>query len=696
MISRHASTPLPVSLMLGLMILGGLCFVLYKYHWVQAATLAAPLDIVSDITTTSGRSYLFDECGVNDRYYIDRDYVFTSFTTPLYNGRPCIKTANGDSHNSDASLLSFTLNQPATIYIYFDRRMSTPPSWVSGLYVQNSKLAYTTDSDMNYFVIFSCKSNPGRIVLGGPQAGGSSGIRSMYVVAFGAESAGEKLCSTDVTVTPTDTNTPDTPTFTPTPTFITTLTPTSSPTATPTVTEMPVKITPITDTPTPTATSTPTPTTPEPVTKKKWTMLLYLAGDTGRIDGGSVFGELRKAVRRLESNPNPDVNVVALLDGPNDLDTYRETFTPQIHDTPLGEKPMDDPQTLVDFVQQAKQDFPAEHYYLVIADHANGVQGIAWDTTTAPNKTALLTPAKLEQALKQISNDGADPLDVVHFDGCSFGLFENVTMMHNYVNYLVLSENIGWSVFGYDQYRASLTATTTPREFALAVAQGYAQTVAGKALPYTISAIDTNQTGAAMTALNGLADALHNYIGNDAAKRTTIDAVRSQSQKFDSARPLLEITNDDWYVDLVDFATKLKAQALDAQINTTTGVVIETLQTGATPLVIYEAHLTASIDQNSTENYVGDHVWQLDNAHGLSIYYPPRGGGGEFTRYINGDTFTYFNDQSRWDEFLQGGIPPLLPGDSPPDDVIIPLSPCSATEQQSTIQHRIYLPVIKR
>ena len=478
------------------------------------------------------------------------------------------------------------------------------------------------------------------------------------------------------------------PTCTPTPTD----TPIPIPTDTPTVTPTPTDVG--TDKPTPTDTATPTP--PDPTAKKKWTMLLYLAGDTGRIDGGSVFGELKKAIRRLEGNPNPDVNVVALLDGPEDLDSFRVTFTPQIRYTHQGEVPMDDPLNLVNFVKQAQQDFPAEHYYLVIADHANGVQGIAWDTTTAANKTALLTPAKLEQALKQISNDGADPIDVVHFDGCSFGLLENVAMMHNYVDYLVLSQNIGWSVFGYDQYRATLTATTTPREFALAVAQSYGQTVASKELPYTISAIDTSQSGAAITALNGLADALRSYIGNDAAKRTAIENVRSQSQKFDSTRPLLEITNDDWYVDLVDFATKLQAQALDPQISTTAGALIEALQTGATPLVLYEAHLTASIDQTSTENCVGDHIWQLDNAHGLSIYYPPRGGGGEFTRYTNGDTFTYFTNQSHWDEFLQGGIPPLLPGDPPPDDVMIPLAPCSSTEQTPTTKIKLFLPIVRR
>ncbi len=477
-----------------------------------------------------------------------------------------------------------------------------------------------------------------------------------------------------------------------------TLTPVPPVTVTPTITPTNTPPTPltkvpeVTDTPTPTATPT---GTPGVVVKKQWTMLLYLAGDTGRIDGGSVFGELKKAIRRLESNSNPDVNVVALLDGPEDLDSFRVTFTPQARYTPLGEVPMDDPLTLVNFVNQAKEDFPAEHYYLVIADHANGVQGIAWDTTTAPNKTALLTPAKLEQALQQISSDGADPIDVVHFDGCSFGLLENVTMMHNYADYLVLSQNIGWSVFGYDQYRATLTATTTPREFALAVAQGYGQAVASKELPYTISTVDTSQAAPAIAALNGLADALRSYIGNDAAKRTDIEAVRSQSQKFDATRPLLEITNDDWYVDLVDFATKLQVQGLDPQIAATASTLIETLQTGPTPLVFYEAHLTASIDQTSSENCVSDHIWQLDNAHGLSIYYPPRGGGGEFTRYINGDTFTYFNTQSSWDEFLQGGIPPLAPGDPSPDDVPIPLAPCSEIEPPPLSQSKLFLPIVQ-
>jgi hypothetical protein len=157
-------------------------------------------------------------------------------------------------------------------------------------------------------------------------------------------------------------------------------------------------------------------------TNASWTFLLYLAGDTGRIDNGLVHNALARTLQQLEQNPHAQVRIVALIDGPGTLDTFRVTFTPQAQYQPLGEKRMDDPATLVEFVQSAQQDFPADYYYLAIADHANGVQGIAWDTTSDANRTALLTPSEIHQALVTITNNGARPIDVLHFDGCSFGL----------------------------------------------------------------------------------------------------------------------------------------------------------------------------------------------------------------------------------------------------------------------------------
>jgi ABC-type amino acid transport substrate-binding protein len=76
--------------------------------------------------------------------------------------------------------------------------------------------------------------------------------------------------------------------------------------------------------------------------------------------------------------------------------------------------------------------------------------------------------------------------------------------------------------------------------------------------------------------------------------------------------------------------------------------------------------------------------WDLDQAHGVSIYFPPRSGAQTYTRYINHELFQFTADGS-WDEFLKDyfgvvGLPPEEPVDveappmlSPPQRVYLPL-----------------------
>ncbi len=52
----------------------------------------------------------------------------------------------------------------------------------------------------------------------------------------------------------------------------------------------------------------------------------------------------------------------------------------------LDEANMGDPQTMVDFVRWGQQQAPADHYYLALADHANSLDGIAWDATSSPTE----------------------------------------------------------------------------------------------------------------------------------------------------------------------------------------------------------------------------------------------------------------------------------------------------------------------
>ena len=413
-----------------------------------------------------------------------------------------------------------------------------------------------------------------------------------------------------------------------------------------------------------------------------WTFMLYLDGDTRLLDNGLVYASLGDAIQRLENNPNARVRIVALIDGPGNLDTFRVTFTPQAQYQTLGEKRMDDPVTLSEFVQQARQEFPADHYYLAIADHANGIQGIAWDTTTASNSTALLTPGKLRQALNTITNNGTQPLDVVHFDGCSFGMLEDAAMTRGFARYVVASENIGWGVFAYDRYRAAIGSTTTPADFARSITESYAQAVGQ--YPYTISAMDMSRFDTVLSGLNHFADQLTTFANRTQANRDVLVSLRTQSQKFDSGGlPYLEINNDDVYIDLVDFAARAKQQVTSDNVPAAADELIAAIN-GNQPFVVAETHRSGTF-------YLGEsYSWTLDGAHGVSIYYPPRSAGTAFGDYISGVTFPEFTSLNRWKNYLQAGAPPLAPGDPLPNEVLEPLAPLPLPS------HNVYLPMIFR
>ncbi len=414
-----------------------------------------------------------------------------------------------------------------------------------------------------------------------------------------------------------------------------------------------------------------------------WTFLLYLDGDTKSIDGGFVSLFLDDAIKRLETNPNALVRVVALIDGPGNPDTFRITFTPQAQYQALGEKPMDDPATLIAFVQQAQQDFPADHYYLAIADHANGIQGIAWDTTTASDSTALLSPGKLRQALSAITNDGARPLDVVHFDGCSFGLLEDAAMARGFARYVVASENISWGVFAYDRYRAAIGPNTTPSALARSVVEGYAQAVGSH--PYTISALDMSHFDAVLTRLNTFADGLTAFMSSQTSTSILV-GLRKDSQKFDSGgTPYLTINDDDVYVDLVDFAARAKQKIPSDGVPAAADDLITAI-TGPQPFVLAEKHRSGSFEDDGKP-----YTWNLDGAHGISVYYPPRSAGTPFVAYSNGVTFPDFTALSHWKNYLRVSVPPLAPGEPPPSDVMEPLTPLRPASR-----YNVYLPMLRR
>ncbi|MEW6651625.1 MAG: clostripain-related cysteine peptidase, partial [Chloroflexota bacterium] len=299
--------------------------------------------------------------------------------------------------------------------------------------------------------------------------------------------------------------------------------------------------------PTPTPFPTPIPTPTSVPVQNNWTFILYLAGDN------NLYPYLNRAIRRLESLPqNPLVNIVVLFDGDRNNDSWRfhvqsdGTYTLGVNKWYMGELNTGNPHVLADFVIWARQNYPADHYYLAIANHGRGTSGVAWDET---NSNDNLTTSELRSALNIATNSGIWKVDVLQYDTCLMAMFENAYQVKDYANYMVFSQNLGWSVFAYSDYSQiqditdanspyefatlvnSITSSTTPRQFAMDLAAAYFNHPAIENYPRTISAVDLSEAVSVRTAINTFAVTLGS---NLQAIKGYIQNARFAVQKFDS------------------------------------------------------------------------------------------------------------------------------------------------------------------
>jgi hypothetical protein len=378
-----------------------------------------------------------------------------------------------------------------------------------------------------------------------------------------------------------------------------------------------------------------------------WAFLLYLDGDN------NLYTWLQHALDDLEAAAaNPNVTVLALLDGYGNGDTWRYNvqaggvYQDGFNRWFMGELDMDNPQTLSDFVTWARTNYPADHTYLAVADHGRGTTGIAWDDTSGNDE--FITVAELRTALQSATLDGAEPLDVVHYDACLMGMLENAYQVKDYAGYLVASENLGWSLFAYDRYAAGVAAATTPAQLAEAVVDEYYDALAG--YPRTISALDLGQAGAVEDAVTALATALR--VDLETYKYHVLNS-RDAAQKFDS-RDYFVIDLDDEYLDLYDLARLIAQNVPDAGVQAAAQGVMDAVTT----FVVAERHESGYYQQYP--------YWDLDDAHGVAIYFPPASGGWDYNDYMS-HVFR-FTAEGQWDEFLLDyfglmGLPPETPVD---------------------------------
>ncbi len=435
--------------------------------------------------------------------------------------------------------------------------------------------------------------------------------------------------------------------------------------------------------------------------KKAWTFLLYLDGDN------NLYQALASAVAGMEARTfSPDINVVVQLDGPASGDTWRflvqkgGVYTAELNRWFVPEPNMGAKETLIGFVDWAQKEFPADYYYLAITDHGRGTQGIAWDTTSS---NQYLTTRELRSALSTLYNSSNTKIQVLHLDACLMAMLEVACQVREYAEYMVASENLGWSVFAYSLYVPTRSArenaegadwapltyarvleevnsTTTPRDLAVSIVESYHNHPALKNNPRTISALDLSKAPEVRQALDDWAEEMRLNLETLQDQRPFKEKIQDRRlvvQKFDS-RDYGRLTVEDEYVDLYDLADQIRKVATIGRV----AGLGQILMDAALGMVVAERH------QSGSYSWQGDTPgnWNLDEAHGISLYFPPRSGTNTYNSYINSDQLFQMTVDGKWDDFLKAYFGAMSLGVDPATDPTLPpvLFP----------QLKLYLPLI--
>lgn len=130
------------------------------------------------VTNTSPAAYVWDTLAEGGSVYIDRGFTYDQVPAS-YVGFKNLNTRNDDKALTGNSVVSFDIDQTATVYVGHDVRIAPKPAWLSSWPDTGDDLV-TTDTTLH---LYSKDFSTGTVSLG---ENGASGL-SMYVVLVEAQ-----------------------------------------------------------------------------------------------------------------------------------------------------------------------------------------------------------------------------------------------------------------------------------------------------------------------------------------------------------------------------------------------------------------------------------------------------------------------------------------------------------------------------
>ncbi len=301
--------------------------------------------------------------------------------------------------------------------------------------------------------------------------------------------------------------------------------------------------------------------------EREWTFLIYMAADN------SLDTYATSDIAELEGYP---VTVLVLIDraagaGWSGTQLYEiqdgsaeRIALPALEITTDNdiELNMSDAVVLEKFVKFGKEEYPANHYGLILWGHGTGwrssgagamSRGIAVDETSG----TYMGLASLGAAVKNMG------LSFIGIDACFGGLLEIAYELKDTNAYLAASPSLipaaGWNYRAlFVDFLAKDKTLRTAAEFGRSTVNAFKAQYAGEA-EASISLIDLSKTAALLTAFDDFSGTLATYIDSATKQNNARNLVLFGSVKNYYEMPVL-LGTSDYYIDIRSFAEKMESE----------------------------------------------------------------------------------------------------------------------------------------
>lgn len=411
---------------------------------------------------------------------------------------------------------------------------------------------------------------------------------------------------------------------------------------------------------------------------KEWTFITYMAADNDLAH----FAR-RNLVQQTAVGSNAMMNIVTQLDTRmegNKKITKRyyieqgKLILTNIDEPATQRMDSGNPQTLIDCIKWAIQNYPARHYALILWNHGTGIidiararminasdlfnfnsskgefeldrsihflelvealqhqdhRGICFDDSTGH----YLTNQDLEYALSYVCNNllKGGKLDVIGFDACLMSMLEVANIVKKYALYMVGSQEVELGTgYNYQAVLTELAQSKDARSFAQNIVKAYDKTYERVTGDYTQSALDLALIDKIESNIDAVAQILIECIKYEKNKSVT-EAIKTSRHKL-----LCTHFDEPSYIDLHHLYTNILSNTKLFTFNQPQGGLVTSLRQRLIEGI-------ALIERTVVANATGKNLKQ---ARGISIYFPER-------RIHQSYSKTNFATSNKWYALLRG------------------------------------------